>query len=69
MEIQELDVFIEPDGIVRYEVRGVKGRQCLDLTKNLEADLGGQILAREDTWEMSENEFHNTQNNQVSNKA
>src|SRR5262249_29060563 len=35
MELQEIDVFIENDGKVRIEVRGVKGGACLDLTRNL----------------------------------
>ena len=54
MEIQELDIVITPDGEVACEVRGVKGRQCLDITAALEADLGGELLAREETHEMHE---------------
>lgn len=54
MEFQEIEVFIEKDGQVRIEVRGVKGTSCLDLTKALEAALGGQIEAREMTPEASE---------------
>ena len=47
MEVQEIDVFIEKNGQVRVEVQGVKGMACLDLTKNLEDALGGQIEDRE----------------------
>ena len=47
MELQEIEVFIDPDGQVRVEVRGVKGTQCLDLTRSLETALGGQVLDRE----------------------
>ncbi len=47
MELQEIDVFIEKDGQVRVEVRGVKGMSCLDITKELEDALGGQIEDRE----------------------
>ena len=54
MELQEIDVYIEPDGEVRVEVRGVKGLSCLDLTKALEDALGGQIVAREMTPEANE---------------
>ena len=54
MELQEIDVFIEKDGQVKIEVRGVKGMSCLDLTKDLEAVLGKQITAREMTPEASE---------------
>jgi len=53
-EIQEIDVYIHTDGTVKVEVRGVKGRKCLDLTKGLEALLGGQVLQRELTPEYEE---------------
>ena len=46
MKIEEIEVFIKDDGEVKYEVRGVKGKKCLDLTKDLETDLGGNILLR-----------------------
>ncbi|NVM26587.1 MAG: DUF2997 domain-containing protein [Desulfobacterales bacterium] len=54
MELQEIEVFIEKDGQVRIEVRGVKGMSCLDLTKDLEEALGGQIEMREMTPEADE---------------
>ena len=54
MELQEIDVFIEKDGQVKIEVRGVKGTSCLDLTKDLEAVLGSQTVAREMTPEADE---------------
>jgi len=53
-EIQEIDVYIKPDGTVAIEVRGVKGRKCLDLTADLEKLLGGQVLDREHTYEYDE---------------
>lgn len=56
MEIQEVELFIKPNGEVSYEVRGVKGKKCLDLTKEMEIGLGGEILSREDTSEMHETE-------------
>lgn len=49
MELQEIDVFIEKDGQVKLEVRGVKGTTCLDLTKELETILGGEVISREMT--------------------
>ena len=54
MEFHEIDVFIEPDGQVRLEVRGVKGSHCLTVTKDLEKVLGGQIVQREMTSEAGE---------------
>jgi hypothetical protein len=46
MEVQEIDVFIEKNGQVRVEVRGVKGMSCLDMTKDLEDALGGEVAER-----------------------
>jgi len=43
MELQEIDIFIEKDGQVKLEVRGVKGPGCLDLTRDLEKALGGAV--------------------------
>lgn len=54
MELQEIDVFIAPDGSVSIEVRGVKGKGCLELTKGLEAALGNQIVSREMTADAEE---------------
>ena len=54
MELQEIDVFIEKDGQVKIEVRGVEGKSCLDLTKDLEAVLGNQTISREMTPEADE---------------
>ncbi len=47
MELQEVEVFIEKDGRVRVEVRGVKGMSCLEVTQALEAALGGQVQDRQ----------------------
>ena len=55
MDLQEIDVFIDQDGQVRIEVRGVKGMACLDLTKTLEAALGGKPVDRQLTSEAYEN--------------
>lgn len=54
MDLQEIDVFIEPDGSVRIEVRGVKGTACLDLTRELEAALGDHVESRDMTPEAYE---------------
>jgi hypothetical protein len=54
MELQEIEVFIDNDGAVRVEVRGVKGTACLDITKGLEAVLGNGIVSRELTQEAQE---------------
>jgi hypothetical protein len=54
MELQEIDVFVGRDGEVKIEVRGVPGMSCLDLTKELEAILGGEVVSREMTVEAQE---------------
>jgi hypothetical protein len=43
---QEMDIQIAHDGTVTINVRGSKGRSCLDLTKDLEESLG-EVLNRE----------------------
>jgi hypothetical protein len=47
MDIQEIDVFVAPDGSVQLQVRGVQGRTCLSLTEGLEQLLGGEISSRQ----------------------
>jgi hypothetical protein len=54
MEIQEIEVFVNPDGTVKIEVRGVKGRKCLALTEEIEKLLGGRVVNRELTPEHDE---------------
>lgn len=49
MELQEIEVVVDPDGTVRVEVRGVNGPACLEVTADLEAALGGQVVTREMT--------------------
>jgi hypothetical protein len=56
MEVQEVEIFITPDGKISFEVRGVPGRRCLDLTSDLEDDLGGSVLERIETSEMDASE-------------
>lgn len=55
-EIQEIDVFISPQGEVKIEVRGVKGQKCLEITRGLEHALGGKVVLREHTDEFNQNE-------------
>lgn len=57
-EIQEIDVFVKPDGTVQVEVRGVKGPKCLALTEELENLLGASITERlySDEFDMTEQE-------------
>ena len=54
MDIQEIEVYIAPDGTVQIHVNGVKGMACLDLTKALEEALGGKVVSREMTPEARE---------------
>ena len=54
MDIQEIELYIAPDGTVKIHVNGVKGMACLELTKELEEALGGKIVSREMTPEARE---------------
>jgi hypothetical protein len=54
MELQEIEVTIDQEGKVYIQVRGVKGTACLDITRELEEALGGQIELREMTPEALE---------------
>ena len=56
MDLQQINVTIDKDGQVRIEVSGVKGEACLDLTRDLEAALGGQVALRQMTPEGLETE-------------
>jgi hypothetical protein len=67
MELQEIDVVIDKDGSVKIEVRGVKGPSCLDLTRELEAALGGQVAEREMTPEANEVSQETTQQQRLGN--
>jgi hypothetical protein len=69
MDLEEIEVIIEKDGTVRIQVRGVKGEACLDLTKDLEAALGGQVEVREMTPEAYEANPLQNQNQQKQRKA
>ena len=64
-EIQELDVLVLPDGKVKIEVRGVKGKKCIDITSNLEAVLGGKVIMRDFTDEFHQNEQESDQRNSL----
>jgi hypothetical protein len=54
MDLQEVEVVINKDGEVRLLVHGVKGNACLDLTRDLEAALGGLVTSRQMTSEAME---------------
>jgi hypothetical protein len=45
-EIQEIDVRIDRNGKVEIEVRGVTGKNCEALTRDLEQMLGGVVTER-----------------------
>ena len=65
MELQEIDVFIDKNGEVRLEVRGVRGSYCLTVTKDLEKALGGQVASREMTPEANETTTEQTQDRRL----
>lgn len=61
-EIQEIEVVIDADGNVQVAVQGVKGQTCLDITRGLEAVLGGKVVVRTHTDEFYQNEQELDQN-------
>lgn len=65
MELQEIEVVIGKDGKVELQVRGVKGLKCLELTKELEEALGGEILSRIMTPEAMEEDADIDLNQQI----
>lgn len=54
MELQEIEVVIDPDGTTRIEIRGAAGASCLSITEALEHALGGEVVSREMTAEAQE---------------
>jgi len=46
----DLDIQISPDGKVTFHVQGLPGKKCLEVTKELEKELG-DVLNREYTSE------------------
>jgi hypothetical protein len=62
MELEEIEVIIGKDGQVQIMVRGVQGTKCLELTRELEEALGGDILSRVMTPEALENNLPSDQN-------
>lgn len=61
MEMHEIEITINKDGQVEVQVRGVKGKACLDITKPIEDALGGSVVLREMTPEALENPQENDQ--------
>lgn len=58
MKFEEIEVIIGPQGEISYKVKGIKGKGCLNVTQGLDVELGGEIIVRENTWEMYEEESH-----------
>jgi hypothetical protein len=60
MQKQELEIIIDSDGKVSVKVAGVKGGDCLEVTKELEEALG-EVETREHTAEFYERESDGVQ--------
>lgn len=54
MHKQDIEIVISPKGEVTFEVKGVKGGNCLTETKFLEQALGGDIIDQQRTAEFYE---------------
>lgn len=60
-EIQEIDVTVSPDGMVKLEVRGAQGKKCIELTEEVEKLLGGVVIDRIHTDEYEREEIEQEQ--------
>jgi len=58
--MKEVYVIIEPNGEITMQVTGVSGKTCLDITKELEADLKMSDIERKFT-----NEYYKLDNGQA----
>ena len=48
-QLEEIEILIDANGKVTFQVHGVTGKACLDVTKKLEEALGNEIIKREYT--------------------
>ena len=53
-EIHEVEIIIQPDGQLKVEIQGVKGKGCLEITKEMEELLGNDIIERNFTDEYNQ---------------
>ncbi len=53
---QEIEIQISADGEISFQVKGVPGSACLELTKTLEAELG-VVVERQKTSEYYQEEL------------
>jgi hypothetical protein len=51
--MEELEIVIEPDGTTHIHVKGIQGPRCLDVTRELEEELG-KVTERKYTSEFYE---------------
>ena len=65
MNLEEIEVTIRPDGKVELQVRGVKGKQCIDLTEEFERYLGGRVVERLECDEFFEHVQHDEEAEKV----
>lgn len=49
--LEEIEILIDANGKVTFQVHGIPGKACLDVTKKLEEALGNEIIKREYTGE------------------
>jgi hypothetical protein len=47
MQIQEIEIYVDKNGEIHIETKGVAGTTCLDLTAEVEKVLGGRVQSRE----------------------
>lgn len=50
-QLEEIEILIDEKGKVTFWVRGIPGKACLDVTKELEQALGNEVVKRDYTGE------------------
>ena len=58
-EKHEIEFTIDDDGNVSFEVKGVKGKKCLEITKDLVENLG-LVVSQQHTGEYYQQEVKRT---------
>lgn len=51
--METIDIEIAADGSISYEVKGVKGKSCRELTKAID-EIAGKVLETKNTKEFNE---------------
>ncbi len=57
---EEINIKINADATLEYDVKGVKGSKCRDLTRLIDAIAGGAVIESKATTEFFQQDVFNT---------